>query len=665
MFYLRLAYRSLFNHRSDYAQFLMGTLVYYVLFATIGLVFNTPGVDHRISNYYTWVLAIYPILLVFMEVYSYRFLLKKQQKRWGLYTMLGINKVQITALLVIELLTLYLVTVILGTLLSCCFANVLYLIFAHITEINLFAFTLTMKPLILSAFVFMGVFGLCLVLGCTSCWAISPLHLFEAERVAEREWKTPKTWGIVLAIVCLTLSMLGLFIYGMLNQWLILFYLILFVVAIIIGLCSNQWMNTLFAMISLAGLGTGYYLAWFVERLGVIEVMTRFGMAVVFVIVGTYAFYMVFVPWLLKRLQAARSTYAHPTRFVLVSQLLYRFSQHAIGLANVTILATMACVTVSATASIYLSSSILVDKKYPYAYAVDRPHVDSHAQAEELFGQTSSLHYLYSFQSMEVKTKGHSVRLKESRMPTNFAYILTQADAKALGNQLPKLGQNEVVLVDPKLDQSIQQLHFHGQQWKVVDQKTNFEMPEYYTTVDPLVLVVADEAQLVSLAGESGLSAVWYLDHAPKPKEGFYISSRADMKQSFQKELGSFMFVGMVLSLAFLIGAAMILFYKQVMEDRLDREQYWLLQDLGMEKKMVKRMIHVKTIFIFVAPLLFATLHLVFAQKILTSMLTSVIGKMVVSILGISLGVMLIALLLYGLMYWFASRSSVRMVSRQ
>lgn len=68
-------------------------------------------------------LAIF-VLIIFatiMEIYSYNFLLKQRSREFGLYNILGMNKKQVGLVSTIELVFMYLGTVVVGSILSAIF----------------------------------------------------------------------------------------------------------------------------------------------------------------------------------------------------------------------------------------------------------------------------------------------------------------------------------------------------------------------------------------------------------------------------------------------------------------------------------------------------------------------------------------------------------------
>ena len=77
--------------------------------------------------------------------------------------------------------------------------------------------------------------------------------------------------------------------------------------------------------------------------------MGLFFVAVILVIIGTYALFTAGSIALLKLLKKNKKFYYNTKHFTSVSGMLYRMKQNAVGLANICILSTMVLVMVSTT----------------------------------------------------------------------------------------------------------------------------------------------------------------------------------------------------------------------------------------------------------------------------------------------------------------------------
>ena len=69
----------------------------------------------------------------------------------------------------------------------------------------------------------------------------------------------------------------------------------------------------------------------------------------------------------------------------------------------------------------------------------------------------------------------------------------------------------------------------------------------------------------------------------------------------------------MFLGVLFLLGTALIIYYKQVSEGYDDARRFSIMQKVGMSHREVKKSIHSQILLVFFLPLLMAVIHLAFA----------------------------------------------------
>lgn len=95
------------------------------------------------------------------------------------------------------------------------------------------------------------------------------------------------------------------------------------------------------------------------------------------------------------------------------------------------------------------------------------------------------------------------------------------------------------------------------------------------------------------------------------------ISSRAHFRAEQLEFYGGFLYIGILLSVIFLSGAVLIIYYKQICEGYEDRSRFAIMQKVGMTQKDIRKSINSQMLTVFFMPLLFAGLHLLFAAPML------------------------------------------------
>ena len=127
--------------------------------------------------------------------------------------------------------------------------------------------------------------------------------------------------------------------------------------------------------------------------------------------------------------------------------------------------------------------------------------------------------------------------------------------------------------------------------------------------------------------------------------------------------LGGVFFIGIFLSIVFMLGTVLVIYYKQISEGYEDRDRFVILQKVGLDEKQTKRTIRKQILTVFFLPLAFAFVHLAFAYHMLSLML-KVLGVLNASLmLTVTLSVCTIFFIVYVLVFLITSRSYRKIVS--
>ncbi|MGQ7454818.1 FtsX-like permease family protein [Streptococcus suis] len=656
MFYLKLAGQNIRKSMGVFAPFVLASLVLFTLICSMFLlmlspVMKTMGTGAVSIGLGVVVLTIFSLI---MEIYSFNFLMQQRTREFGLYNMLGMNKKKVALVASIELFFIFLLVIVLGSALAGVFANVLYLIFVNLTNYSDLHFSISPLAFAMTAFLFTGIFFILELLAIRTIGKTSPLILFRASEKGEKE---PRG-------------------------------------------------NLLLAALGVLSLGVGYYLSLSSKAAGV-GVIYRFFIAVLFVVAGTYLFYISFMTWYLKARRKNKRYFYKPEHFITTSQMIFRMKQHATGLANITLLAVMAFVTIATTTSLYTGMSSMTGALYPKETSITYP-ISDRSQGEAAYQQSvlshfpekseNSLTYL-TYQAGLVYDGGSEIVISPENISNPdfskmaFTYFITQDDFRKLGNDLPELAANQVAFMRPSEKPSLKKLIFGDQNFENVANLDQAIFPDITNTLNAAVMVVSDDSVLetirsyyeannpqgyqVSLdyrvfteltneevvkVGEQSGEIYEILD-----ENGEYLGNvmqRTDFNNMLMGFTGGFLFTGFLLGISFLLGAALIIYYKQYSEGYEDKKSYKILQEVGMSQQAVKKTINSQTLLVFFMPLAMATLHFVVALVMLKQMLMMfgvVSSSMIYTVSGITL---LAVALIYFIIYKWTSRTYYRIIER-
>ncbi len=109
-------------------------------------------------------------------------------------------------------------------------------------------------------------------------------------------------------------------------------------------------------------------------------------------------------------------------------------------------------------------------------------------------------------------------------------------------------------------------------------------------------------------------------------ENGLYVTyrnifSRIEKRDSFYDMYGSLFFLGIMLSIVFLMAAVLIIYYKQICEGYEDQSRFDIMQKVGMTKSDIRKSINSQMLTVFFLPLIFAGLHLGFAFPFVSKIL--------------------------------------------
>ncbi|MCT0017639.1 FtsX-like permease family protein [Lactococcus lactis subsp. lactis] len=666
MLSLKLAANNIKKGFKSFAPFLMASVTMFVMIFVTASIALSPSIHKlrggsSLSQIMSFALIVLSIFAVLILIYSYRFLQTQRSKEFGLYDILGFGKTRIVGVAFLELLLSYIITVIVGTICGIAFSKFLFLVFVNMIGGNYFNLVISPGAIIILAILFFVFFLVLMMIGVWIIWRSSSLDLLREESKGEKE---PKS-------------------------------------------------NLFFAIAAVILLGAGYYIALTVDN--PVSALLKFFIAVLLVIFGTYLFYISFTVWYLK-LKKKRPSYYKPNNFITTSSMLYRMKANAVGLGNITILLSMTIVTVVVSLGVFLGTENMVKTFYTREAQVfsvspnenreetiDR--IKSAADSEKI--DIDNIADLYYVQDLQVDRTPSS---KEKFITSNklgamfdkdsyYATMTTIQSLQSLGNKkIPSLKDNQVLLIDLSKKNSStinpKEVTWYGQTYEVKENlKSVKDFPSSSTSTisskNMMIVFANDQAFEKALAnfnkaisGQQGFenlaNTTILFDLKPVDEKRFTkafkeefknnkdltISYRSEALQDQRAEIGGLVFVGFVLGISFILGAALIIYYKQLSEGAQDKRSFKILQEVGLSKEEVQKTIKSQVRMIFFLPLVITICHFAGAYLMIEKMimLFDITDRSV--ILTISLVTIAILALIYYLIYKATSRVYYKIVER-
>ena len=459
--------------------------------------------------------------------------------------------------------------------------------------------------------------------------------------------------------------------------------------------------QTILGLISLVA---GYYLAITVEN--PLSAVLIFFVAVLLVIFGTYLLFNAGITVFLQILKKNKRYYYQPNNMISVSNLIFRMKKNAVGLATIAILSTMVLVTMSATTSVFKASETFKKVMNPHDFGITGQNVEKE-DINKLLDQYASdkgltvtkkevLTYSNFGVANQEGTKLTIFEKGQNRVqPKTIFMVFDQKDYENMTGQKLALSGKEVGLFTKNKElQGQKELTLNDQTYTIKEEiKKDFileHVPNQYNilTSDYNYLVVPDLKAFLDQYPNSSIFNQYYgginvtaseeeqlklandyskfLDDFNRElsKEGSYVygSNLADSSAQMSALFGGVFFIGIFLSIIFMVGTVLVIYYKQISEGYEDRERFIILQKVGLDQKQIKQTINKQVLTVFFLPLLFAFLHLAFAYHML-SLILKVIGVLdATMMLTVTLSICAIFLIVYVLIFMITSRSYRKIV---
>ena len=595
--YEKLAVTNLKNNRKTYVPYIFTGVLTVMMFYIIDALSRGKGITQDTLKiclqYATGVIVVFAVIFLF---YTNSFLIKRRKKEIGVYNILGMGKRHIARMMAVETILTAGISILGGLVFGIIFGKLMYLLLLKILHNSVdMQFSVNGTAIVQTVILFAGIFLLTYLYNILQIQLVNPVELLHGGNQGEKE---PK------------------------SRWLL----------VIIGV---------------AALGNGYRIALTTEA--PLEALLKFFIAVICVIIGTYALFIAGSIVVLKMLRKNKAYYYNPKHFTSVSGMIYRMKQNGAGLANICVLSTMVLVMVSTTVSLYAGMEDILDSRFPRDVSIVCNEADTNNEETlqrlikeqcEKAGVKITDRVRYRYGSMNAVLKGNNLEKVEQYYPDNHFYyveMITQEEYNRIEKQNVSLKEQEILTYTTNGKCGKKQINIAGQNYQVKKELSEMtsqpkSTAEMYNT---LYIIFANAEQIERIEPFSYADKFNLKGDDGKQKEAleqiqneFYekipdgmMESRMLSRSSFYELYGGLFFIGIYLGSMFIMATVLIIYYKQISEGYDDRERYQIMQKVGMSKKEVKRSIRSQVLSVFFLPLVVAVIHVAVAFKVMTKIL--------------------------------------------
>lgn len=643
--YPKLAWHGISKNKKTYVPFLLTSIGLVMMFYIVSyLTYNKSVKQMRggddMQMILSWGVPVVAFFVVIFLFYMNSFLMRRRKTEFGLYNILGMGKSNIARILLWQNFMLLVVSAAGGLGMGILLSKLAELCAAKMLS-NQASLAFVIEPSAVRNTLFLTVLSFVLILlySLGQIHVAKPIELLHGEKTGE---KPPKA------------------------RWIL-------------------------ALIGVVLLGTAYYLA--VTTREPVQALLVLFVAIVLVIVGSYLLFICGSVALCKMLQKNKKYYYKLNHFISVSSMSYRMKRNGASLASICILSTGVLVMISSSLCLRIGEDESLHARYPRDIEVSiltkdydqsiaaasyiEQQVDAVLQASH---QTRKNELAYNNLNFAALRQGGDISVKQYTEVSGTQYaesidklvmlnIVTLDTYEKITGTTETLGENEVLLHMFRGKYSDDSLNIDGQfQFHVQKQVDAYiESGDNTAATYPTMYLVVPDGDTMnrlyeyqySVYGEKAASSLqtcmgFDLDcnadtqieltkqlydqfaEGSETHPNFYyeIKGLETQRYSFYSLFGGLLFLGILLSVVFLFGTVLIMYYKQISEGYEDAARFEILQKVGMTRKEIKKSINSQILTVFAAPLL----------------------------VGVTVGSYLIFGVLYAVMYKATSRSYYQLV---
>ncbi|WP_106532183.1 FtsX-like permease family protein [Planomicrobium soli] len=612
-FFSSLALRNIRSNKQLYIPYLLSSTAIIMMFYLMASLMTNKFVQERSSSLPTLfgigviVIGIFSVIFI---LYTNSFLIKRRKKEIGLYGILGLEKKHVAKILFFETFFTSILSIAAGLMAGLIFGRLVFMLLNYLLRLpSNIGYSTSLMTAAATVALFVGIFGITYLYNVSQFTFANPIKLLKGKQEGEKEPKGS---------------------------------IILF-------------------LLSLIFLAWGYGISLTIPD--PLSAISKFFLAVLLVIIGTYLLFVSGSIFILKAMKKNKRIYYRPGAFISISGMLYRMKQNTVGLANICILASMVIIAVSTTVTIFIGSEETLENRFPYENNMtlhgDPENVDAinprFFELQDQFREETKKLGLevtemetYRYQNLFGRLNGNRFVFEKSGPGTElpvFMDVLPLEDFNKMTGKSYSLADDEALYYHSTGTYKKEELAIGEQTFQLTPIENEFS--EEMALTESLALVVPNISQIEQIKadfekevpGDSYMAINakigWNTTGTEEDKkkladqlseeyswasDGHY-ESRENQRVEWYSMNGGFLFLGIFLGLLFTIGTVLITYFKQVSEGFDDRGKFQIMQKVGLDKEMIQESTRSQIVWMFLLPIVIATIHVVFAYPIVRKLL--------------------------------------------
>ena len=670
-FYPKLAWEGVRKNKRLYFPYILSGSIMVMMYYILSFLIESPALAQMPGGSVLMtvlplgcvVIAVFSLLFLF---YTNSFLIKQRYREFGLYNILGMDKRNISKIMVWETLFVAVFAIGSGLIAGIIFSKMAELVLLNLLNMEVdYTLSLGIISLRQTPLIYGGIYLLLLFNSLIKVGRSKPLELMQSSKVGER---IPKR-------------------------------------------------NWIYGTAGVVLLAVAYYLAVSIEE--PLLALANFFLAVIMVIIGTYLVFMSGSVVFCKLLQKNKKYYYKPNHFVSVSSMVYRMKRNGAGLASICILLTMVLVMISSTTSLYFGEEDSLKNRCPNDVNITttfdtidgisdtnlnilRDNIRQYSGEDaDLKGvRACEIPGLITQEGITIDTSSYVNFSTSTYNNIGYLSVLSIDDYNNMMGTNETLADDECFVYCNRLNYQWDTFTMeHGATYRVKKQLDDFQVDgDTAALITPTVFLVVNDVysfsepvkDMKNSNGDPKMMYDWrcgfdvetveaeskitselnevFRSMYIESNDAFYsisIQSREAMRESFYDLYGSLFFLGIMLSIVFLLAAVLIIYYKQISEGYEDHARFEIMQKVGMTKKDIRKSINSQMLTVFFMPLIFAGIHLAFAFPFLSKILVLFAMDNVLLTAIVNLICFAVFGLFYGVVYKITSNAYYSIVSNK
>ena len=651
-FYIRLAVSNVKNNKPVYYPFFLTNILSVMIFFCLASIQNQTIIATLPGSYiFVQFLKVGVVMTgIFVGVfllYTNGLLIRQRKKELGLYTIFGLEKKHIAKVLMLESLLLTAAGLVAGIILGVVLGKLFFLILLKLLHLDSgLAFQFLTDALVQTSICFIVIGVLILFYNLFSVMKAKPVELLYAAHKGDNYH-----------------SFVGLK-----------------------------------AFLGILCIGGAYVLI--LTTPSPIDIIGRVFPIALLILVGTLFFFSSCSVVLLQALKRNEKYYYRPQNFISVSGLIYRLKQNAKGLSNICILSTVVMVIATTTLALYVGQKEMISFRFPMETKISVSDIADgqpalpqfvHKTAEQYDMEISrEADYNVTYISGVYKDNTVSVYQPDIYPPdmTCGVYLITWEDYSHMEEGAEPLGADEVFVFSSSKDLGVSEISFDSLKYRVkaelselaIQSKSVLSSETHYYIICPMQKDIDNILAELSPAENKFSQTYSMMFDAEGGQEtdfnaalqnrlgsnyaGAKYENAETKRQSDNYTYGGFLFIGLLLSLLFMIFLALVIYYKQITEGYSDRYNFEVMQKVGLDQNEVSAIVHKEIRTMFFLPLLIAVIHLA-VSLYAVAMLLAVFGLTNVLVLLLCAGtISLLFAFIYVVMYFSTAKTYCKIVMR-